>query len=62
MSSPVVSVDEFEQTGEVIRLFRERRIHHLPVLRGGRLVGIITPSDVIRFIARDITPPPREAG
>ena len=62
MSSPVVSVDEFEQTANVIQLFRERRIHHLPVLRGGRLVGIITPSDVIRFIARDIVPPPSEAG
>lgn len=62
MSSPVVSVDEFEPTADVMRLFRERRVHHLPVLRGGRLVGIITPSDIIRYIARDVGVPPKEAG
>ena len=62
MSSPLVSVDEFDRTEEVIRILRGQRIHHLPVLRAGRLVGIITPSDVFRFIARDGAPPPKEAG
>lgn len=62
MSSPVVSVDEFEPTADVVRILREQHIHHLPVLRGGRLVGIIAPSDIVRYIAREITPPPKEAG
>jgi CBS domain-containing protein len=62
MTSPLVSVDEFDRTEEVIRVLREQRIHHLPVLRAGQLVGIITPSDVIRFVVRDVAPPPKEAG
>lgn len=48
MSTRVVSVDEFAPTDDVIRALREHRIHHLPVVRQGGVVGIITPSDVIR--------------
>lgn len=62
MSSPVVSVDEFETTDEVMRVLRARSIHHLPVVRQGRLVGIITPSDVIRFLVERLLPVPPEAG
>ena len=51
-----------EPTLEVMRILREQRILHLPVLRRGRLVGIITLSDVVRYIAREIVPLPREAG
>ncbi|MFO0673846.1 MAG: CBS domain-containing protein [Polyangiaceae bacterium] len=48
MSQRVVHVDEFATTDEVIRTLREHRIHHLPVVRNGVVVGIITPADVIR--------------
>lgn len=48
MATGVVSVDEFDTTDEVIRALREHRIHHLPVVRQGVVVGIITPADVIR--------------
>ena len=54
MTSPVYTVDEFDLTDEVMELFRQHRIHHLPVVREGRLLGIITPSDVIRFLAREL--------
>lgn len=61
MSSPVHTVDEFDLTDEVIALFREHHIHHLPVVRQGKLLGIITPSDVIRFLASTL-PDPSRAG
>lgn len=59
MTSPVHTVDEFDLTDEVVQLFRKHRIHHLPVVRRGQLLGMITPSDVIRFLAQDIDEPPR---
>jgi CBS domain-containing protein len=62
MSAPAISVDEFETTDEVMRIFRERGIHHLPVVRQERLVGIITPSDVVRLLVERLLPAPPEAG
>jgi CBS domain-containing protein len=59
MSSPVHTVDEFDLTDEVMALFREHRIHHLPVVREEKLLGIITPSDVIRFLASTLPDTPR---
>ena len=53
------TVDEFDLTDEVMQLFRKHRIHHLPVVREEKLLGIITPADVIRFLAQDIDEPPR---
>jgi CBS domain-containing protein len=58
MSTPPITADEFEPVEDVMRLLRERRIHHLPVVRDGRLVGIVTPSDVIRFLVAHSLPPP----
>ncbi|MFY0568834.1 cyclic nucleotide-binding/CBS domain-containing protein [Archangium lansingense] len=54
MTSPVHMVDEFDLTDEVMELFRKHRIHHLPVVREKKLLGMITPGDVIRFLAEDI--------
>ena len=54
MTSPVHTVDEFDLTDEVMELFRKHRIHHLPVVREEKLLGMITPSDVIRFLAEDL--------
>jgi CBS domain-containing protein len=42
-------------------LLRQHRIHHLPVLRGGALVGMITPSDVVRFMAEHVLAGPPHA-
>lgn len=35
---------------EAARIFHEKRIHRLPVVEDGKLVGIITPTDLIREI------------
>ncbi|WPB81041.1 CBS domain-containing protein [Archangium violaceum] len=53
MTSPVHTVNEFDLTDKVMELFRQHRIHHLPVVREGKLLGMITPADVIRYLAED---------
>ena len=54
MTTPVQTVNEFDLTDEVMELFRKHRIHHLPVVREEKLLGMITPADVIRFLAEDL--------
>jgi CBS domain-containing protein len=62
MVHSVLTVDEFDRTEEVMGMLRQHRIHHLPVLRGGELVGMITPSDVIRFMVTQVLPEPPKVG
>lgn len=47
MSSPVVSIRESATLGEAVRLMAERRVRKVPVVREGRLVGIVTYTDVV---------------
>ena len=42
--SPEASVEE------AARIFSEKRIHRLPVVEDGKLVGIITPTDLLRLV------------
>ena len=62
MSSPAITIDEFAPAEEAMTMLRERGIHHLPVVRQGRLVGIITPVDVLRFYVDHVLPDTPEAG
>jgi CBS domain-containing protein len=62
MSSPAITIDEFAPADEAMTLLRECGIHHLPVVREGRLVGIIAPVDVLRFYVDHLLPKPPEAG
>jgi len=61
MTTPVL-VDEFETTDDVLAVMREANSDHLLVVRQGRLVGIITPLDVLRFLVEQVIPPRPEAG
>ena len=62
MSQPPIVADEFMPTDEVMSLLRQRRIHHLPVVRLGRLVGIITPYDILAYFVEHVLPiPPEDA-
>ena len=62
MSSPAITIDEFAPADEAMTVLRECGIHHLPVVREGRLVGIIAPVDVLRFYVDFILAKPPEAG
>ncbi len=62
MSEPAIAIDEFAPADEVIDTLRSRRIHNLPVARAGKLVGIITPLDVLRWFVEHESPVPDDAG
>lgn len=41
MTAPVVTIGPDARAGEVLALARAKRIHHFPMVREGRLVGIV---------------------
>lgn len=51
MSKPVKTTDEETELSELAEIMSENDIKRLPVLRHGRLVGIVSGADVIRAIA-----------
>ena len=51
MSRDVVSIDECTGVADIARLMEEKHIKRLPVVRGGRMVGIVTRGDVLRAVA-----------
>lgn len=51
MSRGVISITEDTNVEEVSHLLTNRRIRRVPVLRGDRLVGIVSRSDLIKQIA-----------
>jgi CBS domain-containing protein len=53
MSRPAVTVEPFWSTAGAAALMLERGVKRLPVVRAGRLVGIITRADLVRAFARN---------
>lgn len=50
MTSDVMSVHDSENLSAVARIFRENPIHHVPVLKGRKPVGIISTQDIFKLI------------
>ncbi len=50
MTEHVITVDEFTPADQVLTILREQKIHHLPVVRQGVVVGLITPQSVLHYI------------
>jgi CBS domain-containing protein len=53
MTTAVVSVTEDTDVAEVRHLLVDRRIRRVPVLAAGRLVGIVSRSDVVALMATE---------
>lgn len=51
MTRSVVSVGEDTDTETIARMIIEQKIRRLPVVRDGRVVGIISRSDLIKLFA-----------
>ena len=47
-TTDVYSLGPEAELDDVMRLMTDRRIRHLPVMREGRLVGIVTIGDVVK--------------
>jgi len=49
MSSPLITIDSEETIWEASELMKEKLIHKLPVKENGKIVGIVTTSDIVRI-------------
>jgi CBS domain-containing protein len=53
MSSPVVTVTPEDDVRQCMQIMTEMRIRHLPVLDGGRMVGVISIGDLVRAVIEE---------
>lgn len=51
MTAPAISVSPQTELAEVVALMESRRIKRVPVVKGGRLVGLLTRCDLMRALA-----------
>jgi CBS domain-containing protein len=54
MQYGVTTVSPDESVNRVMNLMTHHRVRHMPVLRGGKLVGIISIGDVVKYRLEDL--------
>jgi CBS domain-containing protein len=62
MTAPVITVDETTEVEEIATLLASYRIKRVPVLRDGRLVGIVSRADLLRVLSPAPHAEPHEPG
>ncbi len=50
MTKAVVTVDAWDEVGQVAETMTQHNVRRVPVVRGGKLVGIISRSDIINLL------------
>jgi CBS domain-containing protein len=53
MSSPVITVTPHQTLDDCMRLVTDRRIRHLPVIEGGKVIGMISIGDLVKAVIED---------
>jgi CBS domain-containing protein len=49
ITGPLITVSPEETTKRVMHLMTHSRIRHLPVMENGRLVGIVSAGDIVKY-------------
>ena len=52
MTPELILVDEQTQVGDIAMLLVERKIKRVPVMRTGKLVGIVCRADIVNAVAQ----------
>ena len=52
MTAPAVTIAPYESVSQAARIMCEHRVNRLPVVKGDRLVGIVTRADLVRAFTR----------
>ncbi|KAB3533439.1 CBS domain-containing protein [Alkaliphilus serpentinus] len=52
MTVDVISVDEDEEVEEIATLMTNKKVNRVPVVKDGRLVGIVSRRDIIRAYSK----------
>ncbi len=52
MTSPAVTIPPYESVSQAARIMCERGVNRLPVVKDGKLVGIVTRADLVRAFTR----------
>ena len=53
MTTPVYFITPDQSLEECMRLMTEKRIRHIPVLHDGKLTGLVSIRDVVKFLMAD---------
>lgn len=53
MTSRVLCIEPAQTADQCMALMTDKRIRHLPVLEGGKLVGVISIGDVVKGIVKE---------
>ena len=53
MTADIVSIDPTATVDACMSLMTDKRIRHLPVVEGGRVVGVVSIGDVVRAVVEE---------
>lgn len=51
MTTPAVTLEEVAPVNEAAALMAAKDINRIPVLRQGKLVGVVSRADIVRYVA-----------
>ncbi|WP_416896811.1 MAG: CBS domain-containing protein [Minwuia sp.] len=54
MSGDVVTCSPSDNIGDLMRMMTENRVRHLPVTEGGRMVGLVSIGDVVKYRVEEL--------